>query len=63
MVYILLGGLVLAVGGMSRFANWLSPQTPTPAGLPVPAGADAGLAAAAAAAIHAYRTRAGRGGR
>lgn len=63
MVYVLLGGLVLAVTGMSRIATWLAPEVPMSTGQATISGAgDAGLTAAVAAAIHAYRRRAGKGG-
>jgi sodium pump decarboxylase gamma subunit len=66
MVYVLLGGLVVAVSGMSRVASWLAPETPAPppTARAVSSGADAAdLTAAVAAAIHAHRSRTGKGGR
>jgi sodium pump decarboxylase gamma subunit len=63
-VFTLLGSLVLAVGGMSRFANWLAPETPLPPATvaSVPPAGDPELTAVVSAAIHAYRGHARREG-
>lgn len=57
-VFVLLGCLVLAVGGMSRMARRLEPEVGTGA-LPSsnPAGDETELTVAVTAAVHAYRKR------
>lgn len=61
-VFILLGGLVFAISGMSRLARQLEPAAARPAAAPSAASAEPDLdelTVAVAAAIHAYRRRSG----